>query len=101
MSQALQLYECFSLVNSTISGKMYFSLVVISADVSLLLIVLIKGSDKSEKCIAKFHKLHHTQSKCIKKKQLHIQYYYITVMCQNLVYLKTYSRAPMVKAMPQ
>jgi hypothetical protein len=40
---------------------------VISADVSVLLTVLIKGSDKSEKCIAKFHKLHHTQSKCIKK----------------------------------
>lgn len=67
ISQALQLYECFSLVNSTISGKMYFSLVVISADVSVLVTVLIKGSDKSEKCIAKFHKLHHTQSKGIKK----------------------------------
>jgi len=42
-------------------------LVVISADISVLLTVLIKGSDKSEKCIAKFHKSHHTQSKCIKK----------------------------------
>jgi hypothetical protein len=67
MSQTLQLYECFSLVNSTNSWKVYFSLVVISADISVLLTVLIKGSDKSEKCIAKFHKLYHTQSICIKK----------------------------------
>jgi hypothetical protein len=67
MSQTLQLYKCFSLVNSTNSGKMHFSLVVISADISVLLTFLIKGSDKSEKCIAKFHKLHHTQTKCIKK----------------------------------
>jgi len=67
MSQTLQLYECFGLVNSANSGKMYFSLVVISVDISVLLTVPIKGSDKSEKCIAKFHKLHHTQSKCIKK----------------------------------
>jgi len=67
MSQTLQLYECFSLVNSTNSGKMYFSLVVICADISVPLTVLIKGSDKSEKCIAKFHKLHHMQSICIKK----------------------------------
>jgi len=28
------------------NGKMYFSLVVISADLSVLLTVLIKGSDK-------------------------------------------------------
>ena len=67
MSQTFQLYKCFSLVNSTNSGKMYFSLVVISEDISILLTVLIKGTNKSEKCIAKFHKLHHTQSKCIKK----------------------------------
>jgi len=66
MSQTLQLYECFSLVSSTNSGKMYFSLVVISADISVPLTVLIEGSDKSEKCIAKFHKLHHMQSICIK-----------------------------------
>jgi len=67
MSQTLQLYDCFSLVNSTNSGKMYFSLVVISVHISVLLTVIIKGSNKSEKWIAKFHKLHHTQSKSIKK----------------------------------
>jgi len=54
MSQTLQLYECFSLVNTTNSENMYFSLVAISADISVLLTVLIKGSDKSQNALQNF-----------------------------------------------